>query len=79
VELLEAIVQDNPECASLNPDARRLDAVYVPSRYPNGLAGGEIPATYYGEKESQACVASAGSILHASIRIVRGSKRSPKS
>jgi HEPN domain-containing protein len=43
--------------------ARVLDAYYIPTRYPNGLVGNEIPAQYYSEEDASQCTNYAGLML----------------
>jgi len=43
--------------------ARTLDMHYIPSRYPNGLAGDLPPAEFYEKEDAEKCIASAESIL----------------
>lgn len=48
--------------------AKVLDTYYIPTRYPNGLVGNEIPAQYYSEEDASQCINYAGLML----KIVRG-------
>jgi len=43
--------------------AKQLDTFYIPTRYPNGLAGDEAPAEYYEQEDAQKCISYAQSIL----------------
>jgi HEPN domain-containing protein len=43
--------------------ARRLDKLYVPTRYPNGLPD-LIPAEVYTETEAREAMDAAATILH---------------
>ena len=43
--------------------ARFLDTFYIPSRYPNGLPGGNYPAGFYIKEDADKCISSADSIL----------------
>ena len=40
-----------------------LDNYYIPTRYPNGLVGNEIPSEYYSEEDASQCISYAESIL----------------
>ncbi|HCP32587.1 TPA: DNA-binding protein, partial [Candidatus Acetothermia bacterium] len=40
-----------------------LDAFYIPTRYPNGLAGELTPSEFYCQEDAQACLNSAELIL----------------
>lgn len=41
----------------------RLDSYYIPTRYPDGLVGREIPAEYYSAEDADACIKYAALIL----------------
>ena len=43
--------------------AKVLDTYYIPTRYPNGLVGNEIPAQYYSEEDASQCINYAGLML----------------
>ncbi len=43
--------------------ARYLDMFYVPTRYPNGLAGDLAPTEFYEEEDAIKCINYAESIL----------------
>ena len=43
-------------------DAKALDEVYIPSRYPNGLPDG-VPHDFYTEKDASRCVQYAEAIV----------------
>lgn len=64
------------ECQKLAGDfeavsqaAHFLDLFYVPTRYPNGLAGEQAPTDFYTKGDAEQCLSSAESIL----RLVRNS------
>lgn len=40
-----------------------LDSYYIPTRYPNGLVGSQIPAEYYSAEDAETCINYAESIL----------------
>ena len=42
--------------------ARALDKLYIPTRYPNGLAGG-APADFYTRPEAERAIADAEEVL----------------
>ena len=46
--------------------AKRLDEVYIPSRYPNGLED-TVPGDFYTEEHSEQCIALAARVI-ASVR-----------
>jgi HEPN domain-containing protein len=47
----------------LSTDARTLDMYYIPTRYPNGLAGDLAPTEFYEREDAEKCIRSAESIL----------------
>ena len=40
-----------------------LDTYYIPTRYPNGLVGNDIPAEYYSQEDAEQCTSYAELIL----------------
>jgi len=62
-ELLEAL---RPSEAAIDGDlldrARSLDKLYIPTRYPNALAGG-APADFYTRAEAERAIADTEAIL----------------
>jgi HEPN domain-containing protein len=62
-ELLDAL---RPQTAGIDEAlldrARALDKLYIPTRYPNGLAGG-APADFYTRPEAQRAIADAEAVL----------------
>ena len=63
-ELLEALAGEEPSFAGLRSQAAPLDAYYVPTRYPNGLAGGH-PFEAYGPHQSQDALSLADAVFAA--------------
>lgn len=64
------------ECKKLEKDfskiespARYLDMFYIPTRYPNGLAGDLAPAEFYEEEDAEKCINYAESILESVKRL----------
>jgi HEPN domain-containing protein len=51
VELLEPLASRHPGLAALRKPAARLDQLYIPTRYPNGLPGG-VPAEVFSEEQA---------------------------
>ncbi|MGC1123342.1 MAG: HEPN domain-containing protein [Candidatus Methanofastidiosia archaeon] len=43
--------------------AKTLDSYYIPTRYPNGLPGRNIPARYYLKEDADLCISCAELIL----------------
>jgi len=77
VELLREIRRLDPGFAPLDEGCRFLDAVYIPTRYPNGLPGTQTPAEFYTATEADRCLSFADSILREATRSAEGSKSSP--
>lgn len=63
-ELLRAAAASAPSLAPLDDAAMRLDRLYIPTRYPNGLPGG-IPADAFTAADSSEAIAHAEAILAA--------------
>jgi HEPN domain-containing protein len=62
-ELLDALRSQQPAIDDgLLDRARALDKLYIPTRYPNGLAGG-APADFYTRPEAERAIADAEAIL----------------
>jgi HEPN domain-containing protein len=62
-ELLDALRPDTPVIdEALLDRARALDKLYIPTRYPNGLASG-APADFYTRAEAERAIADAEAIL----------------
>jgi HEPN domain-containing protein len=58
-----------PELASLADEAKELDKVYIPTRYPNGIPFG-ILAEFYTRKNGEDCIRWAGRIIEAVQKIL---------
>lgn len=63
-ELLRAAAASAPTLAPLDDAAMRLDRLYIPTRYPNGLPGG-IPADAFSAADATEAIAHAQAILAA--------------
>jgi HEPN domain-containing protein len=62
-ELLDALRAQAPAIDDALLDrARALDKLYIPTRYPNGLAGG-APADFYTRPEAERAIADAEAVL----------------
>ena len=48
--------------AVLLDDAKQLDKLYIPTRYPNGFEQG-APGDYYSARDSHEAISSAGRVL----------------
>lgn len=62
VELLAPLAVKDPSLASLREAARRLDQLYIPTRYPNGLPGG-VPAQVFSQEQAAEAIAQAANFL----------------
>lgn len=52
------------EFSNLVSQGKILDTYYIPTRYPNGLVGDDIPAEYYSREDADQCISYAGLILN---------------
>lgn len=62
VELLAPLAAQDPPLASLRPAAARLDQLYIPTRYPNGLPGG-VPAEVFSREQAVEAIAQAAQFI----------------
>jgi len=62
-ELLRESEKIEEEFGALRDEARFLDMFYIPTRYPNGLAGELAPAEFYEKEDAIKCLSYAESIL----------------
>ncbi len=71
-ELLDALRSRAPEIDDALLDrARSLDKLYVPTRYPNGLAGG-APTDFYTRPEAERAIADAEAVLAICRKMLSG-------
>ena len=63
-ELLRAAAASAPALARLDDAAMRLDRLYIPTRYPNGLPGG-IPADAFSAVDAREAISHAEAIIAA--------------
>ena len=69
-ELLQALQPLEPAVdESLLDRARGLDKLYIPTRYPNGLAGG-APADFYTRAEAERAITDAEAVLALCRRVL---------
>lgn len=66
VELTGRMRAEFPELASLREIAGILDQYYVPTRYPDGLAGG-VPFEAFGEKQAREAIEGAGRFVELAL------------
>jgi HEPN domain-containing protein len=71
-ELLDALRSHQPAIGDdLLDRARALDKLYIPTRYPNGLAGG-APADFYTRPEAERAIADAEAVLAVCRKMLPG-------
>lgn len=70
VELLASLVDEHPALGSLRGSAARLDQLYIPTRYPNGLPGG-VPADVFSREQADEAVAQAARFVDYAGSLVR--------
>lgn len=70
VELLAPLVDSDPGLASLRAGARRLDQLYIPTRYPNGLPGG-VPADVFSREQAAEAIDQASAFVEAASARLR--------
>lgn len=69
-ELLDALRAQEPAIDDVLLDrARALDKLYIPTRYPNGLAGG-APADFYTRPEAARAIDDAEAVLAVCRRVL---------
>ncbi len=69
-ELLDALGENAAGVdEALLDRARALDKLYIPTRYPNGLAGG-APADFYTKPEAERAIADAEAIIGVCRRVL---------
>jgi HEPN domain-containing protein len=69
-ELLEALRAQEPTVDDALLDrARALDKLYIPTRYPNGLAAG-APVDFYTRAEAERAIADAEAVLAVCRRVL---------
>jgi HEPN domain-containing protein len=61
-ELVRECEKAEKEFSELKRQARQLDAFYIPTRYPNGLAGNLSPSEFYEKEDAETCINYAGLI-----------------
>lgn len=62
VELLAPVAAAHPSLGDLRGAAARLDQLYIPTRYPNGLPGG-VPAEVFTEEQATDAARQAGDFI----------------
>lgn len=72
VELLIPLAEADPALILLRAGAARLDQLYVPTRYPNGLPGG-VPAEVFSEEQAADAIGWASRFLESAAERIRRS------
>jgi HEPN domain-containing protein len=67
--LIENLDPPEPDVRELLEVARELDLLYVPARYPNGLAEG-TPGEAFSATQSDRAIGSAEAIVEAAARVL---------
>lgn len=62
-ELLRECEKLNSSFSKIKEAAHQLDMYYIPTRYPNGLAGDIAPVDFYEKGDAEKCINYAESIL----------------
>jgi HEPN domain-containing protein len=62
-ELVKECSKFDESFNAIMKDARTLDMFYIPTRYPNGLAGDLAPTEFYEKEDAEKCISSAELIL----------------
>ena len=70
VELLTPLAETHPVLATLREAAARLDQLYIPTRYPNGLPGG-VPAEVFTEEQAAEAIAQASQFLERATALMQ--------
>ncbi len=70
VELLAPLVETHPALATLRGAAARLDQLYIPTRYPDGLPGG-VPAEVFTQEQAAEAVTQATQFIECASELTR--------
>ena len=70
VELVERLRDRFPAVSALRETAGLRDQYYIPTRYPNGLAGG-VPFEAFGERQAREAIEGAGRFVELAQREAR--------
>ena len=71
-ELTGEIGRFEASFTALKADSKRLDGVYITTRYPNSIAGNLTPSEYFDREDAEACIRSAASICEMAGRTLKG-------
>ena len=70
-ELIQECVKLAPDFQELYKEAKTLDMQYIPTRYPNGLAGNAPPAEFYEKEDAEKCISCVESILKTARKFLK--------
>jgi HEPN domain-containing protein len=70
-ELVKEIADFETEFKKFKKEAKVLDSVYIPARYPNGIAGDLAPFEYYEKEDAEECRKYAGLILEGVKKLIQ--------
>jgi len=63
LKLCQELESTDPSTKELIEDAKKLDKLYIPTRYPNGFVSG-APMDYYTQDDAKQAIASSLKILY---------------
>jgi HEPN domain-containing protein len=69
VELLAPLAETHPVLASLRGATARLDQLYIPTRYPNGLPGG-VPADVFSNEQATEAIEQAERFIERATELI---------
>lgn len=69
-ELVKALTDFESGFNKLKKEAKVLDSVYIPARYPNGIAGDLAPFEYYEREDAEECITYAELILEMVKKLI---------
>lgn len=69
VELLAPLTDAHPDLVSLRSVAARLDQLYIPTRYPNGLPGG-VPAEVFSREQASEAIDEAARVIDLAAALI---------
>jgi HEPN domain-containing protein len=70
VELLAPLTEKHPALVPLRGAAARLDQLYIPTRYPNGLPGG-VPAEVFSAEQASEAIAQATQFIDRAAELIQ--------
>ena len=70
-ELVMEAKKREPKFSEIEDPARFLDMFYIPTRYPNGLAGNMAPCEFYEKGDAIKCISYAELILKTSKKFIK--------